>query len=182
MNYRTPSFQIHRYDATGHTVVPSVPVAGDPNLTRKSRTIAPGTVLLLLAVVAFGAMTIGEWVHSILVAYNNAIVSSLLVLAVPVAGLCFYGLVKLVGFCRYQREISDELSEHFIAYEPSEVPAELMILDPAMRSLPDHKTMPSAGRRRVAAPVWERRRILGAERRALPFPDRRGAFSYLQAA
>ena len=181
MNYSSPSFQIHRYDATDHTIAPSAPVAGDPNLTRKSRTVAPGTVLLVLAVVSFGAMTIGEWVHSLLVAYNNAIVSILLVLAVPLIGLCLYSLVKLVSFCRYQRELSDELSEHFIAHEPSEVPAELMILDPAMRPLPDHKTMPSASRRRVAAPVWERRRTL-SERRTLPFPDRRGIFSHLQAA
>jgi len=75
----------------------------DPVPVSRAKTVSPGTLLVVIVIGCIATMTIGTWLHSQLVAFNDVIVKFFLVL-IPLlflAGLYFF--VRLVGFWRASR-------------------------------------------------------------------------------
>ena len=88
---------------------PFVAGAVDPDLTRKSNTISPGKLLVLLVAVSFFAMACDGPVHNFLTRYNDNIVAILLG-CLPAFVVCLFLVIRrLVNFWRANLQIAAEM-------------------------------------------------------------------------
>jgi hypothetical protein len=106
----TPPFQFERRKHPRVTFQPPF-VAGaiDPDLTRPSRTISPGKLLGLLAVVAFTAMACDGPVHKFLTKYNDNIVAILLGCFPALLVVLFMSYRRLAAFWRANLQVAAEI-------------------------------------------------------------------------
>jgi hypothetical protein len=88
---------------------PFVAGAVDPDLTRKSNTISPGKLLVLLVAVSFFAMACDGPVHNFLTRYNDNIVAILLG-CLPALLVCTFLIIRrLANFWRANLQIAKEM-------------------------------------------------------------------------
>ena len=82
--------------------------AGDPVPVSRAKTISPGTLLAVIVLGCVATLTLGNWLHTQTVVFNNIIVKFFLVL-IPLLLLAgIYFMVRLVGFWRASRAAEKE--------------------------------------------------------------------------
>jgi len=105
-----PAFQLERRKYPRTTIQPPfVAGATDPDLTRPSRTISPGKMLVLLAAIGFGAMACDGPVHTFLVRYNDNIVAILMGFFPAVVVVLFIGGRRLHSFWKANLKVAAEM-------------------------------------------------------------------------
>jgi hypothetical protein len=105
-----PAFQFERRKHPRVTNQPPF-VAGaiDPDLTRRSRTISPGKLLVLLSVVALTVLACDGPVHKFLTTYNDNIVAILLGCFPALLVVLFFCIRRIVIFWRANLRIAKEM-------------------------------------------------------------------------
>jgi len=105
-----PAFQLERRKYPRVTQPPCfVAGATDPDLTRPSRTISPGKLLVLLAVVSFLAMACDGPVHTFLTRYNDNIVALLMGCFPALLVGIFIIARRMANFWRANLEVAREM-------------------------------------------------------------------------
>jgi len=110
MSTAPPTFQFERrkHPRTTHQP-PFVAGAIDPDLTRPSRTISPGKLLVLLAGIAFIAMACDGPIHKFLTKYNDNIVAILMGCFPALLVAMFIGIRRLAAFWRANLKVAAEI-------------------------------------------------------------------------
>ena len=110
MSAAPPAFQFERRKHPRNTVQPPF-VAGaiDPDLTRKSRTISPGKLLVLLVLVVLATLACDGPIHNFLVKYNDNIVAILLGCFPAVLVVLFMSIRRLMTFWRNNLKVAAEI-------------------------------------------------------------------------
>jgi len=134
------TFDLRRPTARPSTRKPTF-VAGsiDPDLTRESKTVAPGNMLLTLSFVALFAVAGANTVYNFCLAHNDAIVSAILASIPVVLLLAAAVLGRIIVVAR--RNGRPQTAEVSIATQ---------VTDPALQVLPRRRTLPQVQRRGVS--------------------------------
>jgi len=109
----------------------------DPDLSRESKTIAPGNMLLTLGAVALFAIAGANTVYNFCLANNDAIVSAMLYIVPVVLVLAAAALARIIMVARSNSRPQ--------AAESTSTPAE-----PQVTFLPTRRTLPTIQRRGVS--------------------------------